>query len=49
MKAVRNIAGVDVCTVDGLNVELLAPGGQPGRLLITTKKAINLIGSKYGD
>ncbi len=44
LKAARNIPGVDVVTVDELkndmNVELLAPGAHPGRLLIITKSAL---------
>jgi large subunit ribosomal protein L4e len=40
LKAARNIPGVDVCPVDRLNVELLAPGTHPGRLTIWTESAI---------
>jgi large subunit ribosomal protein L4e len=40
MKACRNLPGVDVTTVDNLNVELLAPGAHPGRLLVITKPAL---------
>lgn len=40
IKAARNIAGADIITVDCLSAELLAPGTQPGRLAIWTKKAI---------
>ena len=36
-----NIQGVDVCEVRNLNVNLLAPGGQPGRMTIFSEEAIN--------
>jgi large subunit ribosomal protein L4e len=39
-KGARNIPGVSVSTVAGLNAELLAPGGVPGRLTIWTEGAI---------
>jgi len=39
-KAARNLAGVDVCTVKGLKVELLAPGCAPGRLTVWSEQAI---------
>ncbi|NUN11347.1 50S ribosomal protein L4 [Candidatus Micrarchaeota archaeon] len=39
-KAVRNLPGVDYANVKDLNVELLAPGGVAGRLVIWTKSAI---------
>lgn len=39
-KAARNMPGVDVETVDSLNVELMAPGTHPGRLTIWTRSAI---------
>jgi large subunit ribosomal protein L4e len=38
-KAAKNL-GLDVCLVNNLNVELLAPGGVPGRLTIWSKSAI---------
>jgi len=40
MKASKNIIGVDVSLVKNLNADLLAPGGQPGRLAIFTESAI---------
>ncbi|MEK6843395.1 MAG: 50S ribosomal protein L4 [Candidatus Micrarchaeota archaeon] len=40
-KAARNLAGVDVCLVDKLKVELLAPGGNAGRFTIWTESAIH--------
>jgi len=39
-RAARNLAGVDVVTVDQLNVEHLAPGMQAGRLTIWTESAL---------
>ncbi|MHC1635408.1 MAG: 50S ribosomal protein L4 [Candidatus Methanospirareceae archaeon] len=39
-KAVRNFPGVDVFYVRNLNVEVLAPGAQPGRLTIWTESSI---------
>ena len=47
LKAARNIPGVDVITVDRLNIEYLAPGGVPGRLTIFTESSLKKIGEKY--
>jgi len=38
--AARNLSGVDVVTVDQLNVEHLAPGMQAGRLTVWTEGAL---------
>ena len=38
--AARNLPGVDIVEVHGLNAELLAPGTHPGRLAIWTTSAI---------
>ncbi|MFH1450983.1 MAG: 50S ribosomal protein L4 [archaeon] len=38
--AARNIPGVDITTVDDLNIELLAPGANAGRFTIWTKSAV---------
>ena len=40
MKSAKNIPGVDVVLVKDLNTEVLAPGGDPGRLTIWSKSAI---------
>ncbi len=40
-KSSINIPGVDVCIVNNLNVELLAPGTVPGRLTIFSEESIN--------
>jgi len=47
VKAAKNLPGVDVCFVENLNVELLAPGGQPGRLTIWSNSAIEKLKEKY--
>jgi len=43
-KCLGNIPGVDITTPKGLSVELLAPGGDPGRLTVYTEKALNALG-----
>lgn len=45
--ALRNFPGVDFATVNLLNVELLAPGGNPGRLTIWTESAIKKLGEIF--
>lgn len=40
VRAARNIPGVDVCTVDQLNAELLSPGAEPGRLVVWSETAL---------
>jgi large subunit ribosomal protein L4e len=40
INAARNIAGSDVCTVDKMTAEILAPGGVPGRLTVWSEEAI---------
>ena len=44
LKAFRNLEGVDVSTPKNLNVEMLAPGGDPGRLVLMSEKALKEIG-----
>ncbi len=39
--AARNLPGVDIAEVHGLNAELLAPGTHPGRLVVWTTSAID--------
>jgi len=48
VKAARNLPGVDVSTVDNLNVELLAPGTHPGRLTVWTQSAIEKLKDMFG-
>ncbi len=47
-KAARNLPGVDVCSVNDLNAELLAPGTHPGRLTIWTKSAFEKLSEISG-
>jgi large subunit ribosomal protein L4e len=43
-RAFENLPGVDVADPAGLNAEVLAPGGVPGRLTIISEKALEDIG-----
>jgi large subunit ribosomal protein L4e len=43
-KAVRNLSGSNVCRVENLSAEYLAPGASSGRLTIFTKSAIGKLG-----
>ncbi len=43
IKAAKNLPGVDAVKVKDLNVELLAPGCQAGRLTVWTKSAVNYL------
>jgi large subunit ribosomal protein L4e len=47
IEASRNIPGVEVVTVNNLNVEILAPGTHPGRLTIWTNSAIEKLNELY--
>ncbi|TRY51384.1 60S ribosomal protein L4/L1e [Cryptosporidium tyzzeri] len=49
VKAMRNIKGVDTCSVERLNLLKLAPGGTFGRLTIFTKGAIKRLQEIYGS
>lgn len=42
-KASRNIPGVDICPIQKLNTRLLAPGTQPGRLVVWSETAIKVM------
>ena len=44
--AARNLPGVDVVEVHGLNAELLAPGTHAGRLVVWSKSAIERLGKE---
>jgi large subunit ribosomal protein L4e len=46
LKAARNLAGVDVVTLEQLNTEFLAPGTLPGRLTVFTESAISKLGGQ---
>ena len=45
-KAADNLAGFEICIVDSLNTELLAPGTVPGRLTIWSSAAIDKLGKE---
>ncbi len=47
-KAARNLPGVDIVSVDGLNVEFLAPGTHPGRLTVWTNSAFGKVDRLFG-
>jgi large subunit ribosomal protein L4e len=47
-KAMRNIPGVELCSVDRLGLLTLAPGGHLGRFIIWTKGAFEKLDSIYG-
>lgn len=46
-KAARNHPGVDICEVENLNAELLAPGGHIGRLTVYSESAINALDKTF--
>lgn len=43
-RCLNNIPGAEITTPNKLNVEILAPGGDPGRLTIFTEKALKELG-----
>lgn len=43
-KSSNNLSGVDIAKPDQLNIEYLAPGGDPGRLTVFTKSALQQLG-----
>jgi large subunit ribosomal protein L4e len=45
-KCLGNLPGVDIVTPDRLNVEMLAPGGDAGRLTLFTEKALASLGGE---
>lgn len=47
-RAFRNIPGVEVCSVNRLNLLQLAPGGHLGRFIIWTKSAFEKLDSIFG-
>jgi large subunit ribosomal protein L4e len=47
-RAMRNIPGVELCSVDRLGLLTLAPGGHLGRFIIWTKGAFEKLDSIYG-
>jgi len=46
--AFRNIPGVQCCSVDHLNLLMLAPGGQVGRFIIWTESAFKTLNERFG-
>ncbi|UCE97077.1 MAG: 50S ribosomal protein L4 [Candidatus Bathyarchaeota archaeon] len=48
LKAGRNLPGVDVALVGGLNVELLAPGTHMGRLAVWSQSAVEELDERFG-
>lgn len=47
--AARNLPGVDVVELRNLNVELLAPGGHPGRLTVWDRSSIVALRSMFRE
>lgn len=48
-KAAANLPGVDVTVLRNLNAELLAPGANPGRLVVWAKSAFNALDETWED
>jgi ribosomal protein L4 len=48
-KAFRNLPGVEVASVDALNLLQLAPGGHLGRFVIFTKSAFDRLDKIFGE
>ncbi len=46
LKAARNLPGVEVALVNGLNVENLAPGTHPGRLTVWSSSSVERLSEK---
>jgi len=49
IKAARNIKGVDAITAKDVSVLHLAPGGKPGRLVIYTESALNVLNERFKE
>ena len=49
IRAARNIPGVDVCSLNGLSVNLLAPGGNPGRRTVWSEGAVSKLDSEISN
>jgi large subunit ribosomal protein L4e len=47
-KAFRNLPGVELCSVERLNLLTLAPGGHVGRFIIWTESAFRRLDAIYG-
>jgi large subunit ribosomal protein L4e len=48
IKASRNIPGIDVSKFENLSIDNLAPGGNPGRLILWVQSAFNEL-NNYGE
>jgi len=48
-KAARNLPGVDVTVLRNLNAELLAPGANPGRLVVWAKSAFAAVDETWEE
>jgi len=48
IEAARNIPGMDVATLNSLNIELLAPGTHSGRLTVWTNSAFQRLETMFG-
>ncbi len=46
-QAARNFTGVDICEVQNLSAEVLAPGGHCGRLVLWSESAITQLGTLF--
>lgn len=44
-KSVQNLPGVDVVTPSAVNASMLAPGGDPGRLMLVSESALQAMGA----
>ncbi|MEM2881926.1 MAG: 50S ribosomal protein L4 [Candidatus Bathyarchaeia archaeon] len=49
VRGAKNIPGVDVMTINKLNVEALAPGTHAGRLTLWSESAISGLGALFGS
>jgi large subunit ribosomal protein L4e len=49
IKSAGNIPGIDVVALEDLDIELLAPGTHPGRLIVWTKGALENLDSVVGE
>ncbi|MDH3365378.1 MAG: 50S ribosomal protein L4 [Thermoplasmata archaeon] len=43
-RSIRNLSGIEVVTPKALNVSMLAPGGDPGRLMVISESALSEMG-----
>jgi len=48
LDATKNLPGTDICLINNLNAELLAPGTQAGRLVVWSEGSIKKLGEIYG-